>query len=156
MFLAGASRQYQEIERHIHEDLEAQFSPIRNDLWRRREAGLAKFGFASKEVRQTEEQSGLNALVQQLEEKKEFTDTKMICSEFASKTTVAALMMFNRWLVTELQKHGISIDHALKIPIGEKRRFETIHPGEIIALFSKEGALEKVDPSPTLSRMMSE
>lgn len=156
LFLKKFSAQYQEIERHIHEDLQKRFSTISNDDWRRYNVALAQFGLSQREFSKKQSKEELDKLLQDvLKEENALKNANMACSEFASKMTVVALVELEKWFIQELKKIGIDTTEALDIPIGGSRRYETIHPGEIITLFSKKGALERVRPSPTLSKMLT-
>lgn len=137
----------------MNEDLKKNFASLTNNPGRRWQAGYAKFGLATSVIADVEKQCGFELLVKEMtEERLPSQDPNMICSEFAAKTTVAALVLLDSWLVNELQKKGVTVEHALEIPISPQRRFETIYPSELLTLFAK--ALKKIPSPPVLTSLL--
>jgi hypothetical protein len=69
---------------------------------------------------------------------------KMICSEFGAMTIAASIDQLNRIVALDLQAEGL-IDKEQEIfknPIPKNERIDKIHPGRLVHLLKKAGAVE--------------
>ena len=82
----------------------------------------------------------------------------MICSEFVTKTTLAALVKLNRELSAELgdlliqqgqEEEGTKLKdshNVFELPYSEKEKLNKVHPGRMIDLLVKRRCVKRLDP----------
>jgi hypothetical protein len=141
-------QKYQAIENHIQKNKAGQFSQLKNPWDRRIHAGKADFIWGGH-ARKTERDFGKMADRILAEKEDQEQMTIMICSEFVTKTTLAALVKLNRELSQELgdfliqkeqKEEGEKLKakgHLFELPYSKKEKFQDIHPGRMIDLLVK-------------------
>lgn len=156
-FWEQAQEEYEDIERQIHDDHQKNFEMLRNSEQVRFQAGYAKYGFVAKNLT-GQEDDRMKKIRDEIFQQGNFPQgSTMICSDFASRTTSAALYQLDEWLQSQLQKEGIAFNldntgmGVLQIPIHPMRRYETIHPEEIVLLYNKPQAIQRL-PYPPIIR----
>jgi hypothetical protein len=141
------TREYQEIQQEMHSNAGILFRNTANDVDRRFEAGMAKFGFYGgynssdeldrKKVR--DEMMGLNDVTAR---------EKMFCSEFVARGVVATFVTLNERLVKKMKEQGIEVsDEIIKNPIPKEHSLKTTHPQKLIDLLNDSGCIEVVESS---------
>lgn len=106
---------YQNIEKSLHNQGDKRFDAIKNDHERRIQAGLADYswlrflGVKNVQGHQVEQSDQFATLHHQIL-KGEPLKGKQICSEFASRSTAAAMIELNERLRTELLNKNPSLD----------------------------------------------
>ncbi|MCE5316318.1 MAG: hypothetical protein LLG04_03015 [Parachlamydia sp.] len=106
---------YQEIERELHEKGEANFSEIDNVKERRWDAGLADFGLKGGHRRKKERADRFEKVHQKMIKKPPKEPSEMICSEFATKATIASLIELDRRLTERLESSMQGLQASLNI-----------------------------------------
>ncbi len=92
----------------------------------------------------------------------------MICSEFATNTTILALIEMEKALKaklvehykkqknTALEAHYQKADtHLFEIPYPRDLKLDTVHPGMMVDLLKKKGCLQKIEPPKILKAMFA-
>ncbi|MBA2369622.1 MAG: hypothetical protein H0V82_11445 [Candidatus Protochlamydia sp.] len=156
---------FQAIENHIQQNKKEQFSDLKNPWERRIDAGKADYiwgGHVAKTDRDFEKMA--DKMLGEREDKEHMTI--MICSEFSSKTTLAALVKLNRDLTQELgdfliQQGDVDQGNKLKaeknvldLPFDRKERLKLIHPGRMIDLLVKRKCVKKLEQPKILSQIL--
>lgn len=140
---------YRDIEFDLHKDAKASFSTsvLRHDIeylttWIAELIGYLGHNKLSSE--------GLDAVHKDImngaKEK-----NKMLCSEFAARTTVAAFIELNNRLKADL---GIEED-VIKMPFNEKERFSKVHPDRLLKILKDAGCLEEIERTETEKKYLS-
>jgi hypothetical protein len=139
---------YQNIEKNAQETIKVNFSNKKNfiDLERFLRAGLADImprGHKSHKDRNFYEVADkvLNGFDQN-------NVTKMLCSEFIAKTTIAALVTLDRALKKELRIDDPNI-HVVEMPFDKREKLKRISPDRLVKILHEKGCLEKVERTPT-------
>jgi len=147
------SQQYEEIEFQIHDDLESKFENLDMNPKGPQKIVGAIFHCVDRTDAPNPQDKRVRKVMESVTLPKQLPPGGgMSCSEFAAKTTTAALIKLDQWLKEKLASIGIQTNeddigmHALKLPIDANRRFETVFPGEILELYKKAGAIEKLPP----------
>lgn len=171
----GVDAAYHEGARHFHEDLKENFANIHNPEERRFAAGLADFGLKGGHKRSTPRESfePLHELLSTpLPEEKQ----KMICTEFVSKTTIAALVEADYQLVDQLKawirvnvKSSAEAERRitmiekrqeeqglvfLDIPFSAKERLKRVHPGRLVKVLEERGCIVAIKPPEILTKIV--
>ncbi|MBA2369623.1 MAG: hypothetical protein H0V82_11450 [Candidatus Protochlamydia sp.] len=158
-------KKFQAIENHIQQNKNNQFTDLENSYDRRFAAGKADYiwgGHFAKTDHDFEKMA--DQMLGEREDKEHMTD--MICSEFSSKTTLAALVKLNRDLTKELEKFLIekgevelgqklkADKNVLELPFDRKERMELIHPGRMIDLLVKRNCVHKLERPKILQQIL--
>jgi hypothetical protein len=112
------NQEYQNIEKDLHDNIENHFNRINNSSERRLQAGFANYAPILNLVAPQEIKSHTRSFIRDFNQvhKKFFehsdTSETQICSEFASKASIAAMVELNKSLTNKLLK----IHHSLSLP----------------------------------------
>lgn len=157
---------FQQIERELHETKESteKFKNIKNSKERRMNAGKAKYQFWKNLRRKP---SDFGKLHDKFYGEKISIGETMICSEFASKTNIAALMELDKRLRVKIVKELEDTnqrDLAEKYRSGELKvidlslyshgKLKHLYPGKFVQLLASRKAVEKVEPPMVLQNLM--
>ena len=149
-------KKYQAIENHIQQNKKGQFNDLKNPWERRISAGKADYlwgGHRRKEERDFEKLADKMLAETAVQEERM---TIMICSEFVTKTTLAALVKLNRELSQELGDHLIKKGETEKgeqlkvqrnvfeLPYSKKERLKYVHPGRMIDLLADRRCVKQI------------
>lgn len=77
--------------------------------------------------------------------------TEFICSEFATKSTIAAMVELNKQLSKDL---GMEEVEVVKIPFSKSEILQTVHPTRMVNILTESGCIKKVIP-PALSQAIN-
>lgn len=152
----AVQNKYQAIENHIQQNKQGQFNDLKNPWERRISAGKADYlwgGHRRKEERDFEKLADKMLAETAVQEERM---TIMICSEFVTKTTLAALVKLNRELSQELGDHLIKKGETEKgeqlkaqrnvfeLPYSKKERLKYVHPGRMIDLLADRRCVKQI------------
>jgi len=76
---------------------------------------------------------------------------RMLCSEFAARTTVAAFIELNNKLKEEL---GVE-KNVIIIPFTNRERFRTMHPDRLVKILSDAGCITEMERTDTEKKILS-
>lgn len=166
-------KKFEAIEHVIESDVTGKFKNMENSWQRRIGAGWEKFWGKKLKNERNFEKFADKFLTDDQTSKDHFKT--MICSEFASKTTIAALVQLNRVLAKEVGTHLLmesattsgEIDQAknalgkkvlaqraiFDLPYDKKLKFKSIHPGKTIEMLKQKNCLRQVQP-PTIIQQL--
>lgn len=105
---------YQEIEREMHEKGQEKFSGIENVEQRRWDAGWADIGLKGGHRRRKERADRFEKIHQKLMKNPSMEPSEMICSEFATKATIAALIELDNRLTEKVKTSMQGLQDTLK------------------------------------------
>lgn len=139
---------YHSIELELHSsNRNTRFANIHISNKALRKAGLSKFMFFDRFKQAKHDFRKVHDDILSIEEQKE-----MICSEFAARTTIAALIELNDVLSMKLYK---DMDHnVLDIPISRNEKLSRLHPGRLMHALKNKDCIIKIDPPLFLKEMM--
>ncbi|MDF3047123.1 MAG: hypothetical protein K0R73_241 [Candidatus Midichloriaceae bacterium] len=82
---------------------------------------------------------------------------RMLCSEFAARTTVAAFIELNNKLKEKLGKElGIEVEEdVINIPFSNRERFRTMHPDRLLEILSDKGCIKEMERTETEKKYFS-
>ncbi len=134
---------YRAIETEIHEDTEKNFKGLElRESIEYTKVGIAEFiGPLGHSKLVPESLDRIHADIMAGAKEK----NRMLCSEFAARTTVAAFIELNNRLKEEL---SIKED-VIKIPFTERERFRTMHPDRLLKILGDAGCIESLARTPT-------
>lgn len=153
-------KEYSKIASRIHNK---DFSKLRNNTAKRVWAGVADFipgAHKGKEITNWKEK--VNKKLFPEEEGKD-----IMCSSFATETTILALVELNEFLAKNLvqyfkanknDKLSTFFENSKKvftIPYSQNLKLSTAHPGMMVDLLLKKKCLKKVEPPPTLKKLFA-
>ncbi|MFN7038574.1 MAG: hypothetical protein ACK4OM_03285 [Alphaproteobacteria bacterium] len=145
---------YREIEGRLHENTYQDFEKLSaNDKNRQRKAGLADLipgGHKSKKKKDFNEiyEKILTGYYKE-------NEAKMICSEFAAKTTIAAFVALDKELKKELGITDPNV-HVIEMPFDKREKLSRMHPDRLIKVLQDKGCIEKQGPTPTQKKIFRE
>lgn len=164
---------YQESARYIHEDQKENLSRIKNEKRRQIYAGLANYGIVGGHIRifpRKDRFVNVHGEFTELPSAPSKKKHKMICSEFVSKSTIAALIETDIRLEMLIRKHAkgrlgpqdrttILKDIEkygtlnIQIPISSREKLKRVHPDRMIEILLEKGVLNKL-PKPRIYMQM--
>jgi hypothetical protein len=147
---------YQQILQEIHEKQQDRFGEIENDKKARFRAGLADFKYKGHKADSPQDFAIEHQAIYGINDMP--VKSKMICSEFVVKNTVAAFVELNKRLAKQLEEHNITHNKAMdlvKIPIAKNEILEKIHPQRLISILSAAECLEKIEPENVINQLVS-
>jgi hypothetical protein len=157
---------FQQIENDLHTSRKynKKFQKIANDKPRQWNAGKTKFLFWQNFRK---EQRDFTKLYEKFAGEDDFTGKKMICSEFASKTNIVALLELDKRLRAKIVKHLEETNQTelankyrsgelkvIDLPISSHAKLKNLYPGRFVQLLAKRNAVEKVETPQVLQRLM--
>jgi hypothetical protein len=157
---------YQEIQNSIHFKSGDRFEDLANDVQRRHISGLAElFKWLHKGKEQKEQFANT---YQKIMRGNDFNNTKMICSEFATKSLIAGLIeeedrIFNKMLDYLVTEEGMTTSEArtylaeikiFKLPFKENEKLSRVNPTRLLKLLAKHGCITRVAPNPLLQGLI--
>jgi hypothetical protein len=180
---------YQGIEKELHSKGEKRFGKIKNNEQRRIKAGLANRPWLWQAMGQDVKghvshlKKDFNALHKKFFQE-EPLEEKQICSEFASKSTLAAMVQLNKVLSQQVKEHlhaqtPEATEQALQAALPGKtpkeiksakeallneaildlpyksERMSAIHPGRMSELLVMKGCAKKIPPPPAMERFIN-
>ncbi|MDF2550720.1 MAG: uncharacterized protein K0S07_1787, partial [Chlamydiales bacterium] len=165
---------YEQVTEEIHRKM-PQFDQTKFNPKRAIRSGLADFGFFGGHRRSRPRTDAFKKVHDQWTNPKNAKNTELICSEFVAKSIIAALLAMEVRLKGELKgevEADIKFSEAEKanykkwideadtpmfnIPFDANERLKRIHPGRIIRLLNRLGALEKINPPKFLSQICAQ
>lgn len=168
-------QKFHESENKIHEKLKRkekiinenneQQTKFRNPSKRRKEAGLADFGLAGGHKREQERSDNFRKVHEKFmrgfkpphqddQEQVRQEQIHMICSEFVTKATIAALIETSDFIEqilaneTELSAQPNDAPDAplLQLPFETTERLKRVHPGRLIEILQTKNCIKLVKP----------
>ncbi|MCB1119412.1 MAG: hypothetical protein KDK65_05575, partial [Chlamydiia bacterium] len=141
-------QEYIAIQNEIHANKEL-IDFISNDQKRRYAAGKADFLGGHRTADADHFDSVHRRFFPERKEDYE-NDQVMICSEFASKVTVATLMEFNKRLMSQAGMESPFI----RLPFEAGENLDLMHPGRFVHILSKKGCIRPLPPLPVMQQLM--
>lgn len=161
---------YREIEAKLHTTTQEQYEHVKYSHTKVIKAFKAKLKFWKSKRTKERNFSKLHAKVYGKSEKKFEKD--IFCSEFAGKTTIAALLELEKQLREKIREH-IKADKelsgyednwrdraeggwetALELPFSGRERLKHLHPGRLLEILKKKKCVTRVKPPGFLQRLM--
>lgn len=153
---SAVQEKYQAIENHIQKNKKGQFSDLKNPWDRRISAGKADYLWGGHRRKQERDFERLADKMLAETGTHEERMTIMICSEFVTKTTLAALVKLNRELSQELGDHLIKKGetdegeklkaqrNVFELPYSKKEKLKYVHPGRMIDLLVDRRCIKQI------------
>ena len=165
----GLQRDYQKIQNSLHGNLEASFQAIDNPAGRRLKSGLAEI-FTQMHTKKASPGRFEKLHQKFFSEDADFTDKKMICSEFAAKTMLAGLIEEQALIKDKLvrfliEKKGYTQEEAqelvqkleiFKLPIPETERLSRMNPTRLLKLLTENECVLRVEHQPLIKMLVKE
>jgi hypothetical protein len=136
---------YREIEGQLHKDTKDQYSKVTYNSNRK---GIILSEILPKGHKKSKDQDFSKAYNKILDGYYNEKEKKMICSEFAARTTVAAIAGIDMKLKDVL---GITDKntHVVEMPFDKKEKLSKVHPDRLVKILQEKGCIEKQQPTPT-------